>query len=82
MASEELKPCPFCGERPVTFGSGDGQKGLMIECIGEWCPNPGVSYYDHSTAMAVWNRRAEVREPDHSPRVVRADLSCTHRGDA
>lgn len=57
-ACGKLKPCPFCGEMPESFGSGEGQKGLMIECISENCPNPSVSYYDHATAIAAWNRRA------------------------
>ncbi|EKS37740.1 Lar family restriction alleviation protein [Afipia clevelandensis] len=60
----KIKPCPFCGSEPETMGSGDGQRGLMIQCIGADCPNPHASYYDHGAAIAVWNRRANsVREP-------------------
>jgi hypothetical protein len=54
----ELKCCPFCGKQPVTFGSGDGQRGLMIECMTDGCVNPHVSYYDHAVAQKVWNTRA------------------------
>lgn len=52
-----IKRCPFCGSEPEVMGSGEGQKGLMIHCIGAQCPNPSVSYYDHQTAIRVWNRR-------------------------
>lgn len=56
--SKAILPCPFCGKLPETLGSGDGQRGLMIQCITPHCVNPHVSYYDHATAIAVWNRRA------------------------
>lgn len=52
-----ILPCPFCGNAPEVMGSGEGQRGLMIHCIGEDCPNPSVSYYDHTHAIRVWNRR-------------------------
>lgn len=57
MKEKLILPCPFCGSEPEVMGSGDGQKGLMIHCIGKGCPNPSVSYYDHDAARAVWNRR-------------------------
>jgi len=54
-----LLPCPFCGQPPIAFGSGDKQSGLMIECVSNVpCCHPHVSYYDHATAIAVWNTRA------------------------
>lgn len=40
------------------MGSGERQRGLMIECITRGCVNPHVSYYDHASAIAAWNRRA------------------------
>lgn len=53
----ELLACPFCGAAPETQGSGEGQKGLMIDCITPGCVNPHVSYYDHPTAIRAWNTR-------------------------
>ena len=55
--NDELKPCPFCGKQPEIFGSGEGQKGTMIECITTGCVNPHVSYYSKKTAFKVWNTR-------------------------
>jgi hypothetical protein len=55
--NETILPCPFCGRPPEIFGSGEGQKGLMIECITPHCVNPHVSYYNHDAARTVWNRR-------------------------
>ena len=54
---ESLLPCPFCGKPPIYFGSGENQRGLMIECETPGCVNPHVSYYDHGTAVRVWNQR-------------------------
>lgn len=56
----KILPCPFCGSEPETMGSGEGQRGLMIHCISENCPNPHTSYYDHAAAIAVWNRRSDA----------------------
>ncbi len=53
----KILPCPFCGSEPEVMGSGEQQRGLMIHCIGKDCPNPSTSYYDHASAIRVWNRR-------------------------
>lgn len=52
-----VKPCPFCGVQPEVMTSGEQDRGLMIHCITENCPNPSVSYYDHETCLSVWNQR-------------------------
>lgn len=57
MAQYELLACPFCGNAPEAFGSGEGRRGLMIECVTQGCVNPHTSYYDRPTAAATWNRR-------------------------
>lgn len=56
--SYKILACPFCGAAPVTFGSGEGQKGLMIECVESGCVNPHTSYYNRHKAVEVWNARA------------------------
>ncbi len=55
--------CPFCGRDPQTFGSGEGRRGLMIECTTPGCVNPHTSYYDRATAVTVWNKRTEISAP-------------------
>lgn len=57
----KLLPCPFCGEQPDQFPSGDGS-GLMIECTTSGCVNPHVSYYPPSATAAHWNTRAPSKE--------------------
>lgn len=53
-----ILPCPFCGQPPQILASGEQWRGLMIHCISDNCANPSLSYYDHDTALRVWNRRA------------------------
>jgi hypothetical protein len=70
-AEKRVLECPFCGKAPEVYGSGEGQRGLMIHCITDGCVNPHVSYYDHKSARAVWNRRATdnrvTDDPTQSP---------------
>jgi hypothetical protein len=54
----ELLPCPFCGSEPETVGSGEDQRGLMIQCIAAGWVNPHVSYYGHADAIKAWNSRS------------------------
>ena len=53
---DKLKPCPFCGETPVDFGS----KGeYRICCIETPCAiNPSTTgYYSKQQAISAWNER-------------------------
>ena len=59
--TDSIRVCPFCGQYPEYFGSGENQRGLMIECQTPGCVNPHVSYYNHAVAVSVWNRRHEPR---------------------
>ena len=52
-----LLACPFCGETPSSFPSGDGT-GQMIDCTTPGCVNPHVSYYPTEAALDAWNARA------------------------
>lgn len=73
----ELLPCPFCGSEPVTSDSGKDGAGLMIECFGDACVGPHVSYYDHATAVRVWNTRAALQSPQAE--MPGLPEKCTHR---
>lgn len=66
--------CPFCGAAPVAFGSGEGRRGLMIECQTPNCVNPHTSYYDRDTAVRVWNIR---QKPEREIVVTDADINAT-----
>lgn len=83
-----LEPCPFCGQPPIHFGSGEGGRGLMIECKTPGCVNPHVSYYDHDAAINAWNRRALSSSPLPDTRVKglaedwRDDPAADERWDA
>lgn len=61
IETPHLLPCPFCGEEPVSFPSGDGT-GVMIQCMTPDCVQPHVSYYGEGVAVAIWNRRADLSE--------------------
>ena len=60
--SEELKPCPFCGEKP-TFGWSEDSEGFGtygIHCENPDCyPCPGLSFQNAKEAREYWNKRAE-----------------------
>jgi hypothetical protein len=70
-----ILPCPFCGQEPMTSGSGEGQRGLMIECITSGCVNPHVSYYVHAAAIRAWNRRGgvDLKEVERMQANIRRD---------
>lgn len=55
----QILPCPFCGKDPETQPSGENGRGLMIDCITKDCVNPHISYYNHESAIRVWNKRAK-----------------------
>jgi hypothetical protein len=56
----ELLPCPFCGNAPEIFASGEGGRGTIIECCTSGCVNPHTSYYGDGVAERQWNTRAAV----------------------
>ena len=59
--SEELKPCPFCGEKP--FVKSFGSKITTIFCDGEACRvHPSVDNIDLDSATKGWNTRAYEEE--------------------
>lgn len=43
--SEDLKPCPLCGEIPYTTN------------ISTWCVNNNCSLYDNVISATIWNTR-------------------------
>jgi Lar family restriction alleviation protein len=70
--SDDLKPCPFCGEKYVTteFDRGQGDKWGYASCDVCAARGPEVrTNYDrepdgpwHSEAIAAWNTRAALAE--------------------
>jgi hypothetical protein len=59
----------------MTSGSGEGQRGLMIECVTGGCVNPHVSYYEHAIALRIWNRRngVDLKEVERMQANIRRD---------
>ena len=62
---EELKPCPFCGVKPVinkmkrkTHSNGDEYQDSKVRCNGGRCfVRPSVTGHDHKDATFKWNTR-------------------------
>jgi Lar family restriction alleviation protein len=61
-SGEQLKPCPFCGEKPKiqSYSPLNGYYLYSIECINSNCPtNPGtVDFSKRKNAIKRWNERA------------------------
>ena len=68
MPSPTLKPCPFCGQKPLmrqiyseAFARGELQN-YYVACLNEKCavqPATQNNYRTKRQAVAAWNRRAE-----------------------
>lgn len=61
VADVKLKPCPFCGSRPL----GPRRRGLMfvVVCVFAQCPASDVvaSGFSATAASNHWNTRKEAR---------------------
>jgi hypothetical protein len=69
-ATEELKPCPFCGYEPLVSsyeyhlpsGAVYGTQ-WKVECMDDNCPAQPVvdwHYFTREEAVDAWNRRADA----------------------
>lgn len=59
--NEELKPCPFCGGKPIIEHWTSDGKMYMVKCNNPDCPVPAESYskgHNMIEVIAEWNRRA------------------------
>ena len=53
--SEELKPCPFCGEPPIKHFEPSSS---VIGCFRSGCPvNPSLRANTFKVAVEKWNTR-------------------------
>lgn len=63
--SEELKPCPFCGNTKMLVYEEKGRFGFtewIVECDSHYCacqPTAHDSYQTKEEAVEAWNTRAE-----------------------
>ena len=58
--SEELKPCPFCGDEAWLESHASifrSEVGHRVECRGE-CHAMTCYYHDKQEAIEAWNKRA------------------------
>jgi hypothetical protein len=64
--SEQLLPCPFCGEAPEIVTSGTGI--VTVYCTSPICYiSPNVSGYHIDEAAILWNRRQPVESGQREP---------------
>jgi hypothetical protein len=66
MSKPKLKPCPFCGIKPMVeaFGGAPYSFGPItyrVHCFNSGCPTqPWTKHYRRrADAVAAWNRRAK-----------------------
>ena len=66
--SEELKPCPFCGDSAFFYPDGD-KEGHSVMCRGVADPSCALNTFGYATeaeAIAAWNTRP-VERPQPEP---------------
>lgn len=59
--SEELKPCPLCGRKPIIERWRSGVAMYMVKCNNPDCPVPANGYpagHNLDEVKKQWNRRA------------------------
>lgn len=69
--TDELKPCPFCGEAPelgsISVNVPGGDRNYFVECNNlACCIRPHTILMPKSNAIAVWNTRAGVTDGQFS----------------
>ena len=55
--TEELKPCPFCGTKPLLYDLLDTHGGFSVECPADGCDTEKMKR-TKAEAVAAWNTRA------------------------
>ena len=58
----ELKPCPFCGKKPIIETWSSGGNMYMVKCGNMDCPVPLDGYpsgHRLDEVKEAWNRRVE-----------------------
>ncbi|MDO5399308.1 MAG: Lar family restriction alleviation protein [bacterium] len=62
MKDTELKPCPFCGEKPIIEKWSSWSLMFMVKCENPVCPIPIDGYpsgHDLTAVKLEWNRRTD-----------------------
>ena len=55
----ELKPCPFCGDKATITDGGFSGEQFLVRCRESLCPAAsGTVRKTQKQAIAAWNRRA------------------------
>lgn len=60
MSKPELKPCPFCGRKPIIERCRSGGAMHMVKCNNPDCPVPVNGYpagHNLDEVKEQWNRR-------------------------
>ena len=78
MNSQELKPCPFCGEEKVQIEdiSSEDEQYFMIQCSNEKCSAAtcfGDTSENKNKAIEAWNRRTADVEPVKHGKWIQVD---------
>jgi Lar family restriction alleviation protein len=58
--NEKLKPCPFCGEKPMSGSLGNDKKNWAIWCTCARCSvETGINGDTLKEIKLAWNRRTK-----------------------
>ncbi len=61
--SNELKPCPFCGAKPLMYDLLDTHGGFSIECPTDGCDAEKMKRTKEA-AISAWNTRAPAGDAE------------------
>lgn len=70
----DLKPCPFCGRRPVRECLSDGKEYIICSNVNCPCKPMTAAYKPKGAAARAWNRRAFDVAPVEDLERLRDDL--------
>ena len=70
----DLKPCPFCGRRPVRECLSDGKEYIICSNVNCPCKPMTAAYKPKGAAARAWNRRAFDVAPVEELERLRDDL--------
>lgn len=66
---EQLKPCPFCGNKDYFLSGGNDPRGgdYSIICSNKTCRSSSGKFSHYDECLAAWNRRYGENQISREP---------------